>query len=627
MSAPLRENAGGNGIGDHDVAILSDVMVPMQDGIRLATDVHLPALNGEPLPGPFPVLLERTPYDKTGIRDSERTLKDPVPVDRAALAAYFVRRGYAVVLQDLRGRYKSEGVFTKYIGEAADGRDCMAWIIDQPWCNGSIGTFGLSYAAHTQTALAFHRPRGLKAMLIDCGGFSNAYRGGIRHDGAFELKQLTWAFKQAKLSPAALADKTIRAAFEAEDISDWIAAMPWKRGLSPLRWLPEYEDYLFDQWERGDFDDYWAQPELYGAGHYAAYAGIPVMMICGWFDPYTRTTAENYAGISEVAETGLVFGPWTHGQRSVTFAGDVDFGPKATLDGEVAEDYFSFRAAWFDRWLKGDSAAAPEAKVRYFRMGGGSGCKNADGRLDHGGTWRSAEDWPPPAAQPTRFHFRADGALATDQPADAGASLAYDFDPDDPVPTIGGNITSGLPVMVGGAFDQRSDENLYGARPPYLPLAARRDVLVFATGALAKPVEVSGPIRIRLFVSTDAPDTDFTAKLIDWYSPNADYPQGYAMNLTDGIIRCRYRHSWEKPEPMTPGEIAELTIELHPTSNLFAAGHRIRCDISSSNFPQFDVNPNTGEPEGRALRKQKAVNTVYLGGDRASYILLPVVSG
>jgi putative CocE/NonD family hydrolase len=612
---------------DYEVVIESDVMVPMRDGVRLATDVHRPARGGMLLAGAFPVLLERTPYGKNNETPRERTARDPRPKRREDVAAHFVRHGYVVVLQDLRGRYRSEGRFTKYIGEANDGRDTVEWIVAQPWCDRRVGTLGLSYAAHTQTALATQRPRGLAAMFLDCGGFSNAFRGGIRHGGAFELKQATWAYKQALLSPAAQADPVVRAALQAEDIRDWFTAMPWKPGHSPLKWAPEYESYLFEQWEHGTFDEYWKQPELYAAGYYDAFDGVPVHLMCGWWDPYAQTTTENYIGISKRPNNRvrMVLGPWTHGERSVTHAGDVDFGPEATLDGHVAEDYSALRLAWFDQCLKGESTHGhDDPAVRYFRMGGGSGRRNADGRLDHGGCWRAASHWPVPSTDYRTYYLNADGVLQIEAPR-ADAYVEFDFDPAHPVPTIGGTITSGEPLMFPGAYDQRTHEGIYGAQPPYLPLAARADVLVFETPPLERDMEITGPIVVKLWISSSAPDTDFTAKLIDGYPPSADYPQGYAMNLTDGIMRCRYRKSWEKPQMLSSGEIAEITIEPMPTSNLFRRGHRIRVDISSSNFPRFDVNPNTGEPEGRARRRQTAVNRVYTSARFPSHIVLPVV--
>jgi putative CocE/NonD family hydrolase len=611
----------------YDVAMETDVMLPMRDGVRLATDVHRPARDGRPVAGSFPVLVERTPYGKNNETIRERTARDSRPMRREEVAAFFARRGYVVVIQDLRGRYRYEGVFTKYNGEANDGYDTLAWIYRQRWCNGRIGTFGLSYAAHTQTALASQQPPGLTAMFLDCGGFSNAFRGGIRHGGAFELKQATWAHKQAQLSVLAQNDPAIKAALGAESIADWFEAMPWKRGHSPLKWAPEYEDYLFEQWEHGTFDDYWRQPELYAAGHYEVFDGIPTHLMCGWWDPYAQTTTDNYLGISGRPRglARMVLGPWTHGERSVTHAGDVEFGADATLDGSIAENYLEFRLAWFDRWLKNAQVANDnDHAVRYFRMGGGSGRRTTAGRLDHGGSWRTADVWPEPGTEFRAYHLHSDGALRTEPPA-ADAVLEFDFDPAHPVPTIGGSITSGEPLMFPGAYDQRTHEKLFGAKPPYLPLSARPDVLVFETPPLEEDVEVTGPIVVKLWVSSSAPDTDFTAKLIDWHPPNADYPRGYAMNVTDGILRCRYRKSWEKPEMLDPGEIAEITIEPMPTSNLFRRGHRIRLDISSSNFPRFDVNPNTGEEEGRARRRQAAVNAVYSSPRHPSHVLLPIV--
>lgn len=602
------------------------LVVPMRDGVRLATDLYLPENLDPHHPGPLPVLLERTPYGKNEETRRERSAANPLPMRRGEVAARFAREGYAVVVQDCRGRFGSEGQFTKYLGEAHDGADTLQWIMEQPWCNGSVGTYGLSYAAHTQTALATQRPPGLKAMFLECGGFANAYRGGIRHGGAFELKQAVWALRNARsgsnhLEPAA------RQALEQADIGQWCLRLPWSRGDSPLQWAPEYEDYLFSQWERGSFDDYWRQPELYAAGHYGAFDGLAVMLMCGWWDPYAQTTTDNYLGLSRGdGRVRMVLGPWTHGERSVPHAGDVDFGPDAVLDGALADDYVAMRLAWFDHWLKGrPMPARQQAAVRYFRMGGGSGARTAQGRLDHGGAWRSADHWPVPGTQATAWHLHADGRLAR-EPAPQPGVRSYRFDPACPVPTRGGSITSGEPLMFAGAYDQVTQENTFAARPPYGPLSERGDVLVFQTEPLQQDLEVTGTITIELQVSSSAPDTDFTAKLIDQYPPSADHPQGYAMNITDGILRCRYRNSWEQPELMTPGEVVAITIEPMPTSNLFRKGHRIRLDISSSNFPRFDVNPNTGAPEGSAGPRQVAVNSVHLGGCHASRIVLPVVA-
>lgn len=593
-------------------------MVAMRDGVRLATDVHLP-----PGAGPFPTLLERTPYGRNAPARRERSAADAQPPLRGEVAARFAQHGYAVAVQDCRGRFDSEGHFTKYLGEARDGADTMAWLLRQPWCNGRIGSYGLSYAAHTQTALASQRPAGLKALFLECGGFANAFRGGIRHGGAFELKQATWAFRQAQQGGPG--GDAVRALAH-EDIAAWFRALPWQRGRSPLRSVPEYENYLFEQWQRGNFDDYWRQPELYAAGHYDVFDDIPVLLMCGWWDPYAQTTTDNYLGITgrPGGRAWLVLGPWTHGERSVCFAGDVDFGPQARLDGVLADDYLQMRLAWFGRWLKGRVESAPPPRVRYFRMGGGSGRRNAEGRLEHGGEWRCADRWPVLGTEVIAWYLQADGSLAR-EPATPPALLEYEFDPTDPVPTIGGSITSGEPLMVAGAYDQCTHAGIFGAKPPYGPLADRDDVLVFQSAPLARDLDVTGPVLIKLWVSSDAPDTDFTAKLVDVYPPSADYPQGFAMNITDGILRCRYRRSWEAPELLAPGEVAEITIEPMPTANLFRKGHRIRLDISSSNFPRFDVNPNTGAPEGSAGPRRKALNRIHLSQQHPSRLLLPVL--
>jgi putative CocE/NonD family hydrolase len=258
-------------------------------------------------------------------------------------------------------------------------------------------------------------------------------------------------------------------------------------------------------------------------------------------------------------------------------------------------------------------------------MGGGDGRRSAEGRMQHGGRWISGEDWPLPQTCFQPYYLHADGKLSATLPATDAAPLCYDYDPDDPVPTIGGALTSGQPVFEGGAFDQREDDRFFGCTRPGLPLAARRDVLVFQTPPLAEDVAVIGPLEIVLYVSSDCIDTDFTAKLVDVHPGNADYPRGFAMNLSDGILRCRYRDSWQHPVPMVPGEVYRITIEPHATCNLFKAGHRIRLDVSSSNFPRYDLNYNTGEAEGRARRKRVALNTVYVDGGRASHVVLPLV--
>jgi uncharacterized protein len=601
-----------------ELIVERDLWVPARDGVRLATDVYRPSSGG-----PFPVLLERTPYDKSAPSRSERTAAVAAPRSRAEVADYFVQHRYAVVYQDCRGRYRSEGRFTKYLSEAEDGYDTLAWLMRQPWCNGRIGTFGLSYAAHSQAALGCLDPPGLAAQFLDCGGLSNAYRSGIRHGGAFDLKQATWAYNNAL---ADARDQAVKAALAAEDIKAWFMRMPWRKGQSPLSAAPDYEDYLFEQWSHGTFDDFWKRPGIYAEGYYGRYADVPIVHLSGWYDPYARTATENYLGLKREkrAPMRLILGPWTHGDRSLSYAGDVDFGPAAPVDGNLAEDFFALRLAWYDRWLKNGSPGADPA-VRVFVMGGGSGRRNPAGRLDHGGRLRTAADWPLPETRWTQFYLQPDRSLARTPPPQGAPPLGYAFDPRHPVPTIGGALSSGEPVMRAGAYDQRTGPNVFGASEPYGPLAERPDVLVFATPPLDGGLEVTGPVTVRLWIASDCPDTDFTAKLIDVYPPNKDYPEGFAMNLTEGILRVRYRDSWERPSPMVPGETYAITIELFPTSNLFTSGHRLRLDISSSNFPHFDVNPNSGGPEGTMERPRIARNQVLVDAAHPSNIVLPVI--
>jgi putative CocE/NonD family hydrolase len=397
------------------------------------------------------------------------------------------------------------------------------------------------------------------------------------------------------------------------DIKAAFAHMPWKRGQTPISLVPEYESYVYEQWEHGKFDEFWKQLGIYAEGYYSQFSAAAMVHLSGWYDAYSRTATDNYVGLSK--RTGgpvrLIMGPWTHGARSTPHSGDVDFGSGATLDADGG-DLFSQRLRWFDRHLKGiESGADHEAPVRLFVMGGGSGRKNAAGSLDHGGRWRSESDWPIPRARLSPYYLSADRKLATARPGADAASLSYNFDPAHPVPTMGGTVTSGEPLMRPGGFNQSQD--------------ARPDVLVFETEPLAADMEVTGAIEANLWISSDAVDTDFTIKLIDVYPPSEDYPQGYALNVTDGILRCRYRQSWSDPALMAPGEVYAIKVTAFPTSNLFKRGHRIRLDVSSSNFPHFDVNPNTGAPEGTGLELRVARNTVYMDAARASHVVLPII--
>jgi hypothetical protein len=609
------------------VVVHRNCMVAMRDGLRLATDVYRPAdAAGRPDPTPRPVIFERTPYDKAGTPRTELSLAEPVPLSRAALAARLVGEGYVVIWQDCRGRHGSEGRFTKYLNEAEDGFDSMVWIDGLAFCNGRVGTMGLSYDAHVQMAMACLNPPGLACMAIDSGGFSNAFTCGIRQGGALEMKQATWAYNHAMEAPLAQSDPAVLNAIRAEDLADWMTRTPWSRGRSPVRWDPDYEAYLLDQWQNGRFDGFWKKTGLWAAGHYHDFPAVPIIFMSSWYDAYVQTTLENYLGLKGAPgrPLTLIMGPWTHGNRSQRVFGDVDFGPAAVFDGQVDSDWLAFRLGFFARWLKDESPALRDERVHLFAMGGGSGRKTAEGHLDHGGRWIEASDWPIPEARPLRLHPTPEMALQTEAPGEA--TLSYAYDPADPVPTIGGALTSGEPIFTGGAFDQTEAARFFGCTTPGLPLIARRDVLSFQTPPLPEDLLVAGPVVVRLRVSTDAPDTDFTAKLVDVYPPSEDYPRGYAMNLTDGIFRVRYRKGFERPEPVAPDEGAfEITITPFATVNLFKAGHRLRLDISSSNFPKYDINFNTGEPEGRSRGRRVAQNSLHLGA--ATVLELQVLPG
>jgi len=335
----------------------------------------------------------------------------------------------------------------------------------------------------------------------------------------------------------------------------------------------------------------------------------------------------------------LIMGPWTHGMMDLNHSGDVDFGPGAGID------FDALQLRWFDHWLKGlDTGIMKEPPVKIFVMGGGDGRRNSDGKLNHWGRWRFENEWPLARTKYTNYYLHRGGLLSFEAPLEEESSDSFQYDPRNPVPTVGGNIsalvevlppTKGVPdlgpltrmkpVVEAGAFDQTERPDVFGCKPPYLPLSSRHDVLVYSTEELNRDLEVTGPVTVGLWASSSAVDTDFTAKLIDAYPPSQDYPEGYAMNLTDSIVRARYRDSRESAQLMRPREIYRLTITLYPTSNLFKAGHKIRLDISSSNFPRFDLNPNTGEPLGENTQTLVACNTIYHDHPHSSHVVLPVI--
>ncbi|MBI4304819.1 MAG: CocE/NonD family hydrolase, partial [Chloroflexi bacterium] len=592
---------------EFDVVLQENVMVNARDGVRLATDIYFPARGGRRAPGKFPALLHRTPYNKSEV---EATL---------AYCRFFARHGYVAVIQDCRGCFRSEGDVNFLIPEAEDGFDTLQWIDRQPWTDGQVGTWGTSWAGWTQTALAALGPKNLKTMVPNMSG-ADGHSSSIRQGGALELRFLAWAFwhsatnTQAKLKSEPWIDGALNQG--AVRFREWLTRMPIRRGQTQLKLVPPYEKWALELQGHADFDEYWKHPSLSPASHWDRFPDIPVLWVGGWYDSYTRATFENFLGMSERKKSPqhVLVGPWTHGSETPQqpYAGDVEFTKDAAL-----ESFRDLHLRWFDYWLKGvPNGVDRDPRIRVYLMGGGGGRKTGAGRLLHGGQWQEFDRWPPAGVRDTEYFLHQDGTLSRSKPRARNSNTTYRFDPANPVPSIGGNVSSlvdldDLPagisdpamvprqartrdIMSAGGFDQVEAPRFFGCRPPYLPLGARADVLLFQTAPLEQAVEIAGPVLVKLWVTSSAVDTDYTAKLIDVYPPSSWYPGGYSLNLIDSIMRLRYRESRERATLLEPGEIVPVTITLYPTANVFAAGHRIRLDISSSNFPRFDVNPNTG---------------------------------
>ena len=632
----------------YDVHARLNVSIPTRDGTGLATDIYLPADldTGEPVEDPRPVLLDRTPYDKTG--------------GRTRHGEWYASRGYVIAIQDVRGRFDSEGDFYIHKHEAEDGADTVEWLADQDFCDGQVATLGTSYGAWVQNALATQDPKGLAGMFVNMGA-ANGRTKTFRHNGAFEQRWLSWAFTLgAGFAQESLADPEVQQVFADVDFREVLEDGPISRGETALAELPKYEQWAFDIMESGSAsDDLWQNPGVNFERYYDESADVPTVYSGGWYDSYTGATCDNFVGLSKRKNSDhyLLMGPWTHLARlpgghdhsenllypPLTWehptAGDLAFGEDAI------RKYRETRLRFFDYYLRGDEAAwADQPRVEYFLMGTGDGHRTDEGNLFHGGEWRSGEEWPPEGTQVTKFYAHGDGSLSTDRPEAQNSATSYEFDPENPVPTIGGNTSSYLTYepreeSVGayplgdrriidfagrGGFDQRTDVNTFGAEPPYGPLAERDDVLVFRTAPLDEPVEIAGPIQVRVFGSTDASDTDFTAKLIDEYPPSEDYPDGYDLSLSDSICRARFRGYRDEPDFVEPGDVYEFYMEPYDTANHFEVGHRIRLDISSSNWPRFDVNPNTGGPLYGDGDYQVATNTVYHEREFPTHIELPV---
>jgi uncharacterized protein len=600
-----------------DVVLQSDVMVAMRDGTQLAADIYLPAQGGKARSGRFPALLMRTPYNKE--------------VRMAPFADYFAARGYVVVVQDVRGRYKSQGHWRPWYDDGRDGYDTAAWIGRQPWSDGGIGTLGTSYEGGTQQTLAIADAPHLKTM-IPLFSVSNVARYGVRHNGAFELRWFNWVFSmgdpggepnliaaaRAASAPAA----TQALAQLVREVPEYVRALPLRAGTTPLKFAPDYESWLIGAMSHGGGDAFYRDMGVEVVDHLDDYKDIPVYHVTGWYDSWSLQVANlNYPALHAHKKSlqRLIVGPWMHSRPNFSYAGDAQFTPDAAIDLNA------FELRWFDRWLKGiDNGVDREPPVRIYVMGGGEVHKTPDGRVFVGGHWRDEKEWPLARAKLTPYFLHAGGVLAADSPA-AAAPITYRFDPRHPVPTLGGNLSSQGVLASAGATDQRCSADLWTCTDA-APLSSRDDVLVFSTAPLPQDLEVTGPLVVKLWASSDSPDTDFTAKLIDVYPPSSDFPAGIDLNIGDGIVRARYRNGpMTEAQMLERGKAYEFTIEMYPTSILFRRGHRIRLDISSSNFPRFDVNPNTGEPLNDNRSSRIAENTVYLDPAHPSRIMLPVI--
>jgi uncharacterized protein len=530
--------------------------VAMRDGVKLSTNIFLPSDHGR-----FPTILERTPYNKGA--------------DITPLYQFFVENGYAVVAQDVRGRYESEGVFQPLRQEPGDGDDTLNWIARQPWSDGKAGMIGGSYRGIVQWKVAPLNNPHLKAMFPVVSGWDDYRDRFYSTGGAMKLgNRLEWMsenFKTPNFAP---------------DFRKFVFHLPLRTAdvAATGRTTEMYQDAV----DHPAFDAFWRAISI---REQIQKVRAPVFAVGGWYDNYGQSDLEAFAALRKTNGLNhLTIGPWPH-SMSYKFTG-VDYGPDSQIP--IRE----MQLAWFDQWLKGrETPLASQAPLRIFVMGSNR--------------WRDEREWPPAGARPYTLYLKSggkansvtgDGSLAA-KPARTSAQDRFVFDPYDPVPTRGGAVCCNPTVFPWGPMDQR-------------PVEQRKDVLVYSTKPLKRDLEVVGPVTVTLYASTSGRDTDFTAKLVDVL------PNGYARNLTDGVLRLRYRDSVERAEPAAPGEVYKLTIDAGVTANAFLKGHRIRLEISSSNFPRFDRNSNTGGRISEETRLFKANQTIYHDAAHPSQLTL-----
>ena len=548
-----------------------------RDGVTLKADVYLPA--GE---GPFPVLLQRTPYDKRNAED---------------FALQAISHGFMVVVQDVRGRYTSEGEWYPFKHEIQDGYDTIEWAAALPHSNGKVGMFGGSYVGATQMLAAISHPPHL-AGICPIVTASNYHENWTYQGGAFEQ----W-FNESWTS--GLAQDTLgRTIRDNTNAMIGSSVLPLKQyplfniHLDPSAPADRLAPYFIDWLTHQTYDSYWKQ---WSVEENYVNIQVPALTIAAWYDIFQGGSIKNYIGLkahagNEAARNGqrlfvTIGGHAGTGQK----IGDVDFGPAAA---EFDENAITIQ--WYDYLFLGKQNAFAGKPVRIFVMGDDK--------------WRDEDAWPPPSDKPTSYFLHSagkantasgDGALST---TSAGKEEAdnFTYDPANPVPTVGGPLCCDTVHLPPGPRDQKEVES-------------RPDVLVYSTPLLGADVEVTGPITLDLFAKTSAADTDFTAKLVDVW------PNGFAQNLTEGILRARYRESTTAAAPITPGQVYEYKIDLWSTSNVFLKGHRIRLEVSSSNFPRFDRNLNTGKSAADDATFVKADNTVLHDSGHPSALILPIV--
>jgi putative CocE/NonD family hydrolase len=550
------------------IEVYSHVAIPMRDGVKLYADVYRPAKEGK-----YPVLVIRTPYgvQREGVHQG---------------CIRFAQNGYAVVNNDVRGRYESEGKWDPFRNEARDGYDVIEWAARQPWSTGKVATEGGSYLGHVQWAAASQNPPHLVAgmpMVASTSIYHNwAYLGG-----AFRLSfNFGWGVVRMPfriMYPQTWhTDKSVPEEWRYENI---LKHVPLRNGdlESSNTEVTHYRDWIRHQ----SYDSYWK--EISDQERFSNIK-VPMHTTGGWFDIFLQGTINGFTGMrkqggSEKArrESKMIVGAWGHG-ASRRF-GARDFGPTAN------RELFERQLQWYDHYLKGvDNGIDREPPVEIFFMG-----------VDK---WFKAQDWPLPGTRYTEFYLTANRGIATQKPANDGSDQ-YTYDPRNPVPTLGGNNCCGTPT-VAGPQDQR-------------PLEKRPDVLSYSSEALKSALAIAGPVKMKLWAATDGRDTDWMVKLIDVQ------PDGAAYNIAEGILRARFRNGLDKIELLTPNQPYEFEVDLIGTANVFLPGHRIRVDITSSNFPQFDRNPNTGADLGASAELRAARQTIYFSPQRPSRIVLPVV--